>query len=108
MKRHARREDEVVEVVEPIHARARDQAIHVRQEDLVLDVAAAFGAVLRIRRQRQVERVEAQVAAVGHDVLLLERLDVRRLEVERLGPEVEDDRLAVQIASRQQVRRRRR
>ena len=51
----------------------------------------------RERRERQVERVEAQVAAVGHDVLVLERLDVRGLEVEGLASEVEADRLAGRV-----------
>ena len=55
MKVDARREHEVVEIVEAIDARADDQAEMIRQEDLVLDVAAALGAVVRLRRQRQVE-----------------------------------------------------
>ena len=101
---HARREDRRVEVVEPVDARAGDQAIHLREEDLVLDVAAPLGSVLRLRRERQVERVVAQVAAVGDDVLVLEGLDVRRLEVDRLGQEAEGDRLAARV-HRQQVRR---
>ena len=92
---HARREHEVVEVVEAIDARAGDQAELVRAGRSRPGCSRPLrcgcrpsGAIDRSKR------VEAQVAAVGDDVLVLDGLDVRRLEVERLGQEVEADRLA--------------
>ena len=82
-ERRARREDEVVQVIEPIDARAERPAEVIGQEDLVLHVDAELRAVVRLRRDREIERVEPQVATVGDDVAVGERLNVRQLEVAR-------------------------
>ena len=64
-QRDARREHRVLDVVELVEARAEADADLVVQEDLVLDVAAELGAVVAARRDRQIEGVEADVAAVA-------------------------------------------
>ena len=102
-ERRPRREHEAVEVVEPIQAAADDPPEHLGEEDLVLDVGAPFGAAVGERRQRQVELVVSQIAAVGDDVPRLERLHVRRFEIKCLGLEREPDRIAEHVAGQQVV-----
>src|SRR6266545_1631364 len=74
------------------------------QEDLVLQVRAPFVAVVVGQRKRDIERVVAEVAAVAEDMRGADRGDIVGLNVERLGVEVERQRLAGR-QERQQVRR---
>ena len=102
-ERRARREDRVVDRRELVEAAADHPAEMVAEEDLVLEVAAALVAVVAVRRERDVERVVPEVAAVGQHVARADRLHVGRLEVEGVRLEVERQRLPVG-AARQQVR----
>ncbi len=103
-QRRPRRELHVLDDVELVHARAEQEAHVLAEEDLVLEVAAAFLARVGGRRNRQVEVAEAEVAAVAHHVPLLERAHVAELEVVRVALEDEVQRLPVQ-ADGQQVGR---
>ena len=84
-----------LDVVELVHARADDPAEVLAEEDLVLHVGADLGAVVAGGRDRQVEEVLPEVAAVGQHVVRAERRDVADLEVEGLALEVEPEQLAV-------------
>ncbi len=84
-------------------ARADHPAQVVGDEDLVLDVDAALRAVVAARRQAEVELVVAEVAAVAQHVAGAERVDVAVLDVERLGVELEEDRLSVESHRQQRV-----
>jgi hypothetical protein len=86
-ERRARREHRVVNRAELVDAAADDPPEVVAQEDFVLNVPAAFVAIVAVRRQRDVEHVAAEVAAEAEHVARADRADVARLDVERLGVE---------------------
>ena len=94
-ERRPRREDGVVDRRELVDAAADHPAELVAEEDLVLHVRAALVAVFRVRGNRDVEGVAAEVAAVAQRVLGADRVHVAGLDVECLGIEPERDRLAI-------------
>ena len=101
----AGREHHVVQDVEVIHPDAELPAELLAQEHLVLDVDALLVARAAQGRDRQVEPVVADVAAVAQDVARPDGRDVRHIEVVGLGVERKLDRLAVH-ADREQRRSR--
>ena len=97
----ARGEHEVVDEIEPIDARAGDQTEMVAQEDLVLPVDTKLGAVVGVRRDRQIVAVESKISAVVHHVFA-KRMHVRQVEIDGRRVELERDRRTVE-AERQQL-----
>ena len=93
-ERRPRREHRVVDRRELVDAAADHPAEVVAEEDLVLHVGAALVAVVAVGRQRDVERVVPEVAAVASATCCVPiARDVAGLEVERLGVEAERQEL---------------
>ena len=87
-----------------VHPEAHLPAEFLAEEHLVLDVDTLLVARAAEGRDRQVEGVVPEVAAVAQDVARADGRNVRDVDVERLGVERELDRLAIG-ADRQQRRR---
>ncbi len=100
---HARREDRAFDVAELVDAAARREAELVH-EVFPVQVGAELVAV-RPLRERDVEVVAPDVAAVGEDVARRDDVRVAQLEVVGLGLEVEPDRPERVRVGDEQVRR---
>ena len=94
---HTRRDDRVVNRRELVHARTRHEAQVLVDEDFILHVDAAFGARRFSRRNRQVELVVAEVAAIGEHMTAAKRRRVAYLKVVGLGVEQEVDPVAPRV-----------
>ena len=89
-RREPRREDRIADVAELVDAPA-DREVELFQKDLVLHVRAGLGAVLRRRRNRDVEVVLPHVAAECEHLVRSGRDRIAHLNVVRLRFEVELD-----------------
>src|SRR5437868_14891346 len=98
------REHGMVNRREFIQPAANNPSEMVIEEDLVLDVRAAFRAIRPCWRNRNVEGVVPEIGPVAHRVPRGDRADVARLEVERACVEVERERLPID-AAREQIGR---
>ncbi len=100
----SRREHRVVDVAEFVDATAQHEPPSI-EVDLVLHVGAQLGAVLGRRRDRDVEVVATDIAAVIEHMPDADGRRVARLEVKGLRREIQLQRLSGPGVGNQQVRR---
>ncbi len=103
VRRQSRREERVAEVAELVDTAADVEADPI-EEDFVLDVGAELVAILRLRRQRDVEVVAPDVAADRQHLAGADRKRIAGLEVEGLRGQRHLQRLAGCRIREEQVR----